>query len=120
MEKRLTKKEVQEYYKNIISIGYCSAQCLLKGLEREGWTCGVYGWNADVYEINRTTAIVTGYRPFGNIDNKYKYLREYEEKAEKICKDYSLEYKDAMKKIAKLRNEYVEKTLKEWNESEEK
>lgn len=83
MEKRLLKKDVINYYKNIISIGYCGAQYLLSGLNREGWTCGAYGWNADIFEINRTTAIVTGYRPFGNIDNKYKYLQEYEKKSRK-------------------------------------
>lgn len=116
MEKRLTKKDVKEWYKNIISIGYCSAQYLLTGLNREGWTCGVYGWNADVYEINSNTAIVTGYRPFGNIDNKYKFLREYEKKAEKIYLDRTLKYETKLKRIKKLRDEYISKTLKDWED----
>lgn len=114
MEKRLTKKDVKEWYKNIISIGFCSAQYLLTGLNREGWTCGVYGWNADVYEINSTTCIVTGYRPFGNIDNKYEFLKEYEEKAEKIYLNRTLKYETKLKRIKKLRDEYISKTLKDW------
>ena len=116
MERKMLKKEVNGWYKNIISIGYCSAQYLLSGLNREGWTCGVYGWNADVYEINYNTCIVTGYRPFGNIDNKYKFLKEYEEKAEKVYYNNKMRYDTKMKKIEKLRNEYVEKTLKDWED----
>ena len=30
--------------------------------------CGVYGWNCDVYVIDYATVIVTGDRPFGNIE----------------------------------------------------
>lgn len=113
MEKRLTKKDVKEYYKNIVSIGYCDAQYLLTGLNREGWTCGVYGWNADVYEINLNTAIVTGYRPFGNIDSKYKFLKEYEEKAEKIYLNRTLKRETKLKRIKKLRDEYINKILED-------
>lgn len=77
----LKKKEVKENYK-CYSIGYCEAQDLLSLEGANFYTAGVYGWNADVY-IFGNTAIITGYRPFGesldfDIVNKYnKKAYEY-------------------------------------------
>lgn len=71
---KLKEKEVKENYK-CYSIGYCEAQDLLSLEGVNFYTAGVYGWNADIY-IFGNTAIVTGYRPFGesldfDIVNKY-------------------------------------------------
>ena len=55
-------------YRNVIKVGYCDLQNALIGIEPNFYTAGVYGWNADVYVIDRDTVIVTGYRPFGNIE----------------------------------------------------
>ena len=55
-------------YRNVIKVGYCDMQDALKGREPNFYTAGVYGWNSDVYVLDRDTAIVTGYRPFGNIE----------------------------------------------------
>lgn len=75
-----------------ISVGYCDLQNLLSREEKTGYTCGVYGWNANVYTFGNW-AIVTGYRPFGT---NYSYgndavvsYRKYEEKAKKIIHDYT-------------------------------
>ena len=66
MKYRTTAKAIRANYE-AVSLGYCEAQNLLRAVaEPEAYTCGVYGWNADIY---RTTepgkVIVTGYRPFG-------------------------------------------------------
>ena len=82
-KEQLTKKKVMTMYNNVIELGYCEAQTLLKYRNRKGYTAGVYGWNADVYGFVNT-AIVTGYRPFGNIRPDYDLVKEYEEKAKKI------------------------------------
>lgn len=55
-------------YRNVIKVGYCDLQDALKWREPNFYTVGVYGWNADVYVIDYDTVIVTGYRPFGNIE----------------------------------------------------
>ena len=55
-------------YPNVIKVGYCDLQDALKWREPNFYTAGVYGWNADVYVIDCDTVIVTGYRPFGNIE----------------------------------------------------
>ena len=55
-------------YRNVIKVGYCDLQDALKWREPNFYTAGVYGWNADVYVIDCDTVIVTGYRPFGNVE----------------------------------------------------
>lgn len=61
---------------NIISVGYCDLQDLLAECAPEAYTSGVYGWNADIYNVNGT-AICTGYRPFGGISPDYETVRRY-------------------------------------------
>ena len=55
-------------YPNVIKVGYCRMKDALKWREPNFYTTGVYGWNADVYVIDYDTVIVTGYRPFGNVE----------------------------------------------------
>lgn len=115
LKAKTTKKEVLESYYNCISIGYCGAQYLLKALEPQFYTCGVYGWNADVYHIDYSTAIVTGYRPFGNLDKDYDRLKIYNEKAGKIWADYSIPYEKQKEKVNKLLEKFIKET-KEQND----
>lgn len=61
MKYKTTRKSVVENSTNIIAIGYCGADHLLRGIEPRAYTCGVYGWNFDVYEVHGLT-ICTGYR----------------------------------------------------------
>ena len=55
-------------FENVIRVGYCDMQYALKWREPNFYTAGVFGWNADVYVIDCDTVIVTGYRPFGNME----------------------------------------------------
>ena len=68
MKMKITKKAIMSAYRNVIKVGYCEMQDALKWREPNFYTAGVYGWNADVYVIDRDTVIVTGYRPFGNVE----------------------------------------------------
>lgn len=112
MERKMLKKEVNGYYSNVISVGYCDLYYLLKCLDREGWTCGVYGWNADIFEVNKSTAIVTGYRPFGNISsNKYELNNKYNEKARKIWNNSKMKYETKVVKVKLLLEEYTKEVL---------
>lgn len=108
---RVNKKDILNSYKNIIPIGYCDAYYLLSDQNKKYYTCGVYGWNADIYEIDNSTCIVTGYRPFGNIKNDYKILQKYEEQARKIMCDYSIDYGKKFKKVNKLLKKYIKEIM---------
>ncbi len=82
MEKqRTTIKYIKQSFKKIIEVGYCKLQFFLKNQKPEYYTAGVYGWNADVY-IFKGIALVTGYRPFGNIKIKSDILDVIETKSQ--------------------------------------
>lgn len=110
MKIKVTKKQIMKGYYNIICTGYCNLQALLNYVEPDYYTCGVYGWNSDVYKINNNTCIVTGYRPFGNIRN-YDLVKKYEQKAEKIIYNNDLDYEVKKKKLNKLLDKFVKETL---------
>lgn len=86
MKYETTKKAILSNYPNVIKVGYCSLQTLLKFHSPSAYTASkTYGWRADVYEITPDTVIVTGYGPFGNIVPDYEIIKEYEEKAKELC-----------------------------------
>lgn len=84
MKYKTTKKAVNYWYGKKICVGYADLQHLLRYEDANGYTCGVYGWNANIYEIDGNTAIITGYRPFGNIHPDYEIIRQYNKQAEEI------------------------------------
>lgn len=84
MKYATTKKAILSNYPNVIGVGYCSLQTLLKFHSPSAYTASkTYGWRADIYEITPNTVIVTGYAPFGNIVPDYETVKKYEEKAQK-------------------------------------
>lgn len=111
MKYKTTAKAIRECYPvNMrLSIGYCDAQYLLKCEDASAYTCGVYGWNFDVYEVDGV-AICTGYRgmPKG-VDYDYKVLDEYEKKAREIYSDYHTPYEEREKAVKALLREFVNK-----------
>lgn len=114
MKFKTTQKAVKEGYRNIIKVGYCDLQYLLYYKNPVAYTCGVYGWNADIYEIGRGSAICTGYKPFGDIRPDYELVREYDEKAEKIVLSWNkYEHDEILKMLDELLNEFIERILGE-------
>jgi hypothetical protein len=85
MEKlKTTKKQIERNYR-IASIGYCEAQYLLKYKSPFAYSAGVYGWNADYYDVGGVI-IATGYRSLPNSKNTkcdYKTVRAFDERASK-------------------------------------
>lgn len=68
MKTKTTKRAIMHAYENVIKVCYDDLQDALKWREPNYYTAGVYGWNSDVYVIDHGTVIVTGHRPFGNIE----------------------------------------------------
>ena len=107
MKFKTTRKAVKENSRIILEVGYCDLAYLLKFKEPIAYTCGVYGWNADIYKLDGLT-IVTGYRTFGNYSN-YDLVEEYEEKAGKIAEDYQVDWETRRDAVNKLLDEFVNK-----------
>lgn len=107
-----TKRSVTRRYSTCIQVGYCGLQDLLSMEKPQAYTHGVYGWNADVYDMSIVgmggVAIVMGYRPFGKCDPPYDLVREYEEKAWQVVRETS--YGDERReKLRGLIKEFVDK-----------
>lgn len=100
---KVTKKAViNEYGLNrIVCIPYADLQHTLGDISPVYYTAGVYGWNADIYIVDRF-AICTGYRPFGHIE----LSREETQKLELLAKAVSPELaRDELIQLIKLANE---------------
>ena len=78
MKYKTTTKAVKNGCINVKYAGYCKLQHLLKNHEPNAYTCGIYGWNFDVYEVYGVT-ICTGYS--GMPGTRLQGVKEYEQKA---------------------------------------
>lgn len=58
---KMTRKAITQNFINIRCAGFCDLQNLLSNHEPGAYTCGVYGWNFDVYGVYGVT-LCTGYR----------------------------------------------------------
>lgn len=112
---KTTKSEIYYHYgkDRTLSVNYCAIQTLLNCKCRDAYTCGVYGWNSDIYTFDNC-AISTGYRPFGK-SVSYNLCKEYEQKAKKVFysdKRYK-KYESKKNRLAALLEEFTEKALNE-------
>lgn len=107
MKFKTTNRAINSYYNKVLRVGYCAMQGLLRHQEPIAYTCGVYGWNADLYIVDGL-AICTGYRPTGSAQVDYKLLDEYEKKAYAISSNYNLKFDEQKQQINALLREFVE------------
>jgi hypothetical protein len=98
MKTKVTKREVMNGYSEVAEIGYCDLQTVLRSIDAKYYTCGIYGWNSDIYEIGNF-AICTGYRPFGTFIPDYKTVRSLEDKAKKIYSNKTWKYETKVRKV---------------------
>lgn len=108
MKPQVTRKSIKQSYPRVLSIGYCELQNLLRHEPPRAYTAGVNGWNADVYEFGGT-AIVTGYRPFGDPVSR-ELIERYETAARKVH-DGGLPYEETKERLHALAREFVRDAL---------
>lgn len=113
MSIKTTKKEIEKNYENKVCVPYCGLQYLLYFKSPEFYTSGVYGWNADIFQYNYNTAIITGYRPFGNIEN-YEIVEKYETKAKKIVLDKNISHTEKKNILDKLIENFINEVINKW------
>lgn len=107
MKFKVTKKEMRQSGRDILKIGYCNAQFLLRGFDPVAYSERREGWACDYYDINGVY-ISTGYDPIGKAVN-YEMLREYDKKAEAIWRDYSRTYEDREAAVNALLDDFIKK-----------
>lgn len=103
MKYRTTVKALREGACNLRCAGYCDLQNLLRAHAANAYTCGVYGWNFDVYEVYGLT-ICTGYR--GMPGKRLEGITEYEKKADAIWCDYNKPYEERCEEVEILLHEF--------------
>ena len=104
MKIKTTRKAIVNSSENLVSVGYCDLQTLLRNHAPIAYTSGVYGWNFDVYEVYGLT-ICTGYR--GMPGRTANNVREYESRAREIAESQwtDPEYRE---KLESLLREFCE------------
>lgn len=109
MKFKTTKKELINGIPSnyLFSCGFCSMQNLLYYENPIAYTCGVYGWNFDVFKIDNYY-ITTGYR--GMIGKPIKNLTIYETQAEKIINDRNLTYEEKKEKVTELLHKCIKES----------
>lgn len=110
MKIQTTKKAIKENYGKIVYVGYCDLVHLLSFKDAFAYTAGVYGWNADIYDLDGI-ALVTGYRPFGDIKPSLELTRKYEQEAAEVI--YTMHNYEMQKEALKdLLNSFLEEVIK--------
>lgn len=114
-KEKATRKSIVANYDRVISVPYCNLQTMLNMEDPRYYTCGVYGWNADVYRIDLDTVIVTGYRPFGNFKPKYELTQRYESEAKKIYDEFRwvTDYDEVRNRLRNLIAKFVKEVCGE-------
>lgn len=103
MKYRTTTKALREGACNLRYAGYCDLQNLLRAHDANAYTCGVYGWSYDVYEVYGLT-ICTGY--CGMPGKRLEGIAEYEKKADAVWCDYNKSYDERCEEVEKLLREF--------------
>lgn len=106
MKFKTTTKAIREGTPSakLVNAGYCALQYMLRNHAPIAYTCGVYGWNYDVYQIDGLT-ICTGYR--GMPGRTANGISEYEHKARSIIEDYKRPYEERAAEIEALLAEFI-------------
>lgn len=108
MKFKTTNKEIKNGYYYIVRVGYCDLQNLLSGCDAFAYTSGVYGWNANFFDVDGI-CICTGYRSLVGENIDYNIIRKYEKKAEAIRNRYNYtEYKKEKAALNRLRLKFAE------------
>lgn len=105
---KVTKKQIKESYRHIISIGYCNLQSLLNYMQPFAYSTRVEGWACDYYNIEGVI-ISTGYAPIG-ISVDYELVNKYEREGRKLrCSN--LTWKEKKERAMELLNEFIKEVI---------
>lgn len=101
---RTTNKEIRKSLPWVVCAGYCDLQHLLNYESPIAYTCGVYGWNYDVYQLPGGLLLATGYR--GAPGKRAALIREYEKTAQYCYYNRGIAYDERRNAIKSLLLEF--------------
>ena len=104
MKNRVTRNQLKENYYAVYN---CEIPQMTDYLTCSMYTCGVYGWNCDIYDCKNGYAIATGDRPCGNKRIAYAISKKYNDRFNRLkhkTKAKAIQYLQAMIKEQKERD----------------
>lgn len=107
MKTKITAKLAKYYAKKPIAVGYANIQYLLYFRNADWYTCGIYGWNYDIYHNVYGRTITTGYRGMFGVPVDYEYQQKFETEAQKIIADNSLSWEDKEFRVENLLKDFI-------------
>lgn len=107
---RLTKKSLNKDYWNILEIGYCNLQFLLKFQEPFAYSTRAEGWACDYYNVCGVL-ISTGYSPLKSkrVRSSYELEREYDDMAKEILENNEISWEEKEDRVNRLLLKFVER-----------
>lgn len=109
MKLKITNKKVKENYARIYNLNTCKSDRILSLFNAFGYTCGIYGWNADFYDIDGVCVCV-GYRSLiGQMptEEQKKKINKLAEKVDALRNDFTTDWKLKDKKYNKIKNDFI-------------
>lgn len=105
---KTTRQSILNAYapKYIFKTGYCNVQTLFHYTEPKAYTCGTYGWNMDLYDVDGV-GICTGYRGMVGNPIDYEIVQDFETRASKIVFGHDIEWENKRTELEKLQKEFV-------------
>jgi hypothetical protein len=114
MKFKVTKKDMKNGYKYIVSIGYADAEYLLKYKEPFAYSAGINGWTCDYYDIDNIL-ISTGYdplKPKNTKSNNYNIVIKYDKKAQEILYNSKLNSEEKKARVNALLRRFIKDVIK--------
>lgn len=102
---KTTTKEIRKSLPWVVCAGYCDLQYLLNYESPIAYTCGVYGWNYDVYQLPGGLLLATGYR--GMPGKRAALIRKYEKAAEHAYHNRGIAYDERREAVHNLLVEFA-------------
>lgn len=115
MKSKIAAKDLRSMFKGkAITLGTQEPYYLLRYHNPDWYTCGVYGWNFDAYDIDGVLIMWGDRGTFGKLAD-YDRIRFYEDKAKEICNElYKTQTQEQIiQRLNGLIKDFIGETLKE-------
>lgn len=105
---KTTKQSILNAYapNYLFKTGYCNLQTLFHYDEPKAYTCGTYGWNCDLYDVEGV-GITTGYRGMVGHSIDYDIVKKYEDMASKIVYGNEVPWENKKEELHKLQIDFI-------------
>ena len=111
MKKHITQKDTKNSNYIVLGVGYQDIQHVLSGISPKAYNAGRDGWNYDLYRINDTYSVVTGYRGFDRScthhANDFKGLNQALRDLDTKCASQYASKDERLEMLANLLNDYT-------------